>query len=271
MTMTEADIQDVIARFTATAKNAQAAGFDGVEIHAAHGYLLAQFLSPLTNKRSDEWGGDLAGRAKLLLTIVESVRQACGDDFSLSVKLNSADFQRGGFDTQDALQVVKWLEPFNLDFVELSGGSYEAPAMQGRTADNRTLAREAYFLAFAEEIQKQSTTPIMTTGGVTRLQTAEHVIQKGMSLVGLATALATTPDLIHRWQTEPERVSVMAPVSWKDKTLAGLATMAKVKRNLRRVSAGKPPSASLNSVLSLILDQVRTLKLTKRYKKRNTA
>jgi hypothetical protein len=87
----------------------------------------------------------------------------------------------------------------------------------------------------------------------------------------LATALATTTDLINRWHSEPELVSIMEPVSWKDKTLAGLATMAKVKRNLRRISAGKKPSSSLNSVLSLILDQVRTLKLTKRYKSRNTA
>lgn len=143
--MSEADIQDVITRFTNTALKAEEAGFDGVQVHAAHGYLLSQFLSPLVNKRADKWGVNNANRARLLIEIVSHIRNAVSPHFSVSVKLNSADFQRGGFNVNDAIFVVQQLEELHIDFVELSGGSYEAPAMQGRSADERTLAREAYF------------------------------------------------------------------------------------------------------------------------------
>lgn len=132
--MSEADIAEVKARFINTALLAQRVGFDGVQIHAAHGYLLSQFLSPLTNQRRDRWGGSLENRARLLLEIVEGIRQQAGSGFALSVKLNSADFQRGGFSTEDAKAVVEMLNPIGVDLVELSGGSYEAPAMHGQPA-----------------------------------------------------------------------------------------------------------------------------------------
>ncbi len=163
--MSEADIAEVKARFINTALLAQRVGFDGVQIHAAHGYLLSQFLSPLTNQRSDRWGGGLENRARLLLEIVEGIRQQVGSGFALSVKLNSADFQRGGFSTEDAKAVVEMLNPLGVDLVELSGGSYEAPAMHGQARDGRTLAREAYFLEFAREIVSVAHMPVMVTGG----------------------------------------------------------------------------------------------------------
>ena len=127
--MTAADIADVQHRFVHTALLAERAGFTGVEIHAAHGYLLSQFLSPLSNRRTDAWGGNLENRARLLLDIVRDVRAAVGPGFAVAVKLNSADFQRGGFSPEDAQAVVAMLSPLGVDLVELSGGSYEAPAM----------------------------------------------------------------------------------------------------------------------------------------------
>jgi len=266
--MDEAEIEDVINRFVHSAQQAQKAGFDGVQIHAAHGYLLAQFLSPLTNKRNDNWGGSIENRARLLLTITREIKQACGSLFSISVKLNSADFQRGGFEPADAQMVVDMLSELNIDFVELSGGSYEAPAMQGNTADARTLAREAYFLEFAQRISAHSSVPIMTTGGITRLPVAQRVIDSGVALVGMATSLAFTPDLPNKWRQNQEDVHVMPKLKWKDKTLSGLATMAVVKRQIRRVGEGKSPQGKLSPIISLILDQVRTAKLTKRYRKR---
>ena len=265
--MTETEINDVVSRFVTTASLAKQAGYDGVQIHAAHGYLLAQFLSPLTNKRKDEWGGSLENRARLLLTIVQQVREQCGKDFDVAVKLNSADFQRGGFDVDDARDVVGMLAQLNVDLVELSGGSYEAPAMQGRTADDRTLAREAYFLTFAEQVASTTTIPIMTTGGIRKLAVAQRVIQSGVDMVGIASALALTPDLPNQWRASPDTLGVIPVVNWKDKTLSGLATMAQVKRQLRRVGNGKRPSQNTNPIISLILDQLRSAKLTKRYRK----
>lgn len=267
--MNEMEIEDVIQRFTTTAKRAEEAGFDGVEIHAAHGYLLAQFLSPLTNKRDDKWGGSLENRARLLIEVVKSVKEACSDSFAIAVKLNSADFQRGGFDVADAEQVVKMLGELNIDLVELSGGSYEAPAMQGRTADDRTLSREAYFLEFASQIAENVAVPIMTTGGVRRYEVAKQVIDNGVQLVGMASALALTPDLPNKWQQDKTVLGHLPEVNWKDKTLSGLATMALVKQQLRRIAAGKSPNLSASPLWALITDQVRSAKLTKRYKKQH--
>src|SRR5882757_1167438 len=127
----EAGIAAIVARFATTARLAEAAGFSGVQIQAAHGYLISQFLSPLTNRRADAWGGELHNRARLLLDVVRAVRAAVAPGFSVAVKLNSADFQKGGFEASDATQVVRWLNELPVDLVELSGGSYESPAMQG--------------------------------------------------------------------------------------------------------------------------------------------
>ncbi|MBH0040486.1 NADH:flavin oxidoreductase/NADH oxidase family protein [Pseudoalteromonas sp. SWN166] len=266
--MTKTDIDDVITRFTLTAQQAEKAGFNGVQIHAAHGYLLAQFLSPLTNKRDDKWGGNLQNRTRLLLEITRSIKAACSSTFSVSVKLNSADFQRGGFEPSDAQVVVDLLNELNVDFVELSGGSYEAPAMQGKTSDERTLAREAYFLEFAKVISQRSSIPIMTTGGISRLSIANTVIDSGVALVGVATALAYQPNLVNKWQNEPLQLAVLPSVTWQDKTLAGLATMALVKRQIRRVGQGKPIKINASPIFTLISDQLRSVKLTKRYRKR---
>ena len=265
--MTTEEITDVIKRFVITATRAKQAGFDGVEIHAAHGYLLAQFLSPLTNHRTDEWGGSLKNRAKLLLTIVEKIRHACGKEFDLAIKLNSADFQRGGFDIADAEQVVSMLEVSDVDMVELSGGSYEAPAMQGRTADDRTLEREAYFLIFAEQIAQSTSIPIMTTGGIRQKATAEKVLTSGISLVGMASALAYTPDLPNQWQQGNLIEGHIPDVSWQDKTLKGLAVMALVKSQLKRIAVGKLPKTKSSPFLALVCDQLTKTKLTKRYRR----
>ncbi|MCY7295615.1 NADH:flavin oxidoreductase/NADH oxidase family protein [Alteromonas sp. a30] len=266
--LTESEILDVIARFVNTAKLAEKAGFDGVQIHGAHGYLLAQFLSPLTNKRNDKWGGTLENRARILIEIIKGVREQVGPSFAVAVKLNSADFQRGGFDIDDAEQVVAMLHGLGVDVVELSGGSYESPAMQGRTADQRTLAREAYFIDFAKRIAEKSAIPIMTTGGVTRLATAEMVLSHQVELVGLARALAFNPSLPNQWLKTPALEGSIPQVHWKDKTMGALAVMAIIKRNLRRLSRNKVPAGGLSPIWTLLIDQFRTHRLTKRYRKR---
>ncbi len=264
--MGEADIADVIERFATTAHAAEQAGFTGVQIHAGHGYLLSQFLSPLTNQRDDAWGGNLMRRARLLLEVVRAVRARVAPGFCVGVKLNSADFQRGGFSGDDARQVLAMLNAERVDLVELSGGSYESPAMQGHTADGRTLAREAYFLEFARDLAQVATMPLMTTGGIARRAIAEQVLQGGVAIVGAATALAAAPDLLREWQAGREPVAAMPVVGWKDKTLASLARMALVRRRLHALAAGAGAPTAYGPVFTLVLDQVRAARLTRRYR-----
>ncbi len=265
--MTEADIAEVKARFVKTSVLAEATGFTGVQIHAAHGYLLSQFLSPLTNQRSDRWGGSLENRARLLVEAVKEVRAAVGPRFAVSVKLNSADFQRGGFSPDDAKQVVTMLNALGVDLIELSGGCYEAPAMHGQARDGRTLAREAYFLEFAKDIATVATMPVMVTGGIRRLPVAEQVLANGIDVVGMATALAIEPNLPRAWREGAERAPVLRPITWKNKVLASVGYMAMVKHQLRRLSLGRRTRPDVAPALALIEQQVDTLLQTRRYRR----
>jgi 2,4-dienoyl-CoA reductase-like NADH-dependent reductase (Old Yellow Enzyme family) len=265
--MTVAQIAEVIERFAATAHAAEQAGFDGVQIHGAHGYLLSQFLSPLSNRRDDQWGGALANRARLLLDVVRAVRARVSATFCVSVKLNSADFQRGGFSEDDARQVVALLNELPVDLIELSGGSYESPAMQGRTADGRTLAREAYFLEFAQALATVARMPVMTTGGIARQAIAEQVLASGVAVVGIGTALTVVPDLPRQWRAGGAPSAISPPVNWKDKGLVSLATMAVARRRLRSLGAGGSNGGNLSPAFSLVLDQLLTSLLTRRYRK----
>jgi 2,4-dienoyl-CoA reductase-like NADH-dependent reductase (Old Yellow Enzyme family) len=264
--MTQADIAEVIERFAATAHAAEQAGFTGVQIHAAHGYLISQFLSPLSNRRDDAWGGSLANRARLLLEVLRAVRARVTPGFCVAVKLNSADFQRGGFSEDDARQVLAMLNEEKVDLVELSGGSYESPAMQGRTADGRTLAREAYFLEFAQDLVKVAQMPLMTTGGISRRAIAEQVLRSGVAIVGMATALAALPELPREWQAGREPQAAMPAVDWRDKVLVSLARMALVRRRLHALAGGGGALAAYSPVATLVLDQLRSLRLTRRYR-----
>ncbi len=263
--MSASDIQKLQSCFVTTAKLAETAGFTGVQIHAAHGYLLSQFLSPITNRRTDMWGGSIENRARLLLDIVRSVREAVSPQFCVAVKLNSADFQRGGFSSDDALQVVKMLNACKVDLVELSGGSYEAPAMQGQARDGRTLAREAYFLEFAKDIAAVASMPLMVTGGIRRKAVAEQVVNSGVAMAGIATALALAPQLPNDWRAGKETTAELPPIRWKNKVLASLATMALVKFQMTRLSQGKTPKPGISPVWALIVSQWSAARQTKQY------
>ena len=281
--MTEEEIEVLIQRFTATSKQAELAGFTGVQVHAAHGYLISQFLSPLTNLRSDQWGGDINNRSRVLIEIVKRIRQSVKPEFCVSVKLNSADFQKGGFELHDAKAVIQLLNELDVDLVELSGGSYESPAMQGRVTEKdaekpeTTLRREAYFVDFAREIASVAKMPIMVTGGILRRVVAEQALEKdsagfGVEMLGLAQAMAFRPDLPNQWR-EHELEIKLPQVNWKNKTFAALAVMAVTKVQLKRLAQGKSPKANVSLFFSLIGDQIETNKRTKRYRRwrENTA
>jgi 2,4-dienoyl-CoA reductase-like NADH-dependent reductase (Old Yellow Enzyme family) len=265
--MTDADIAEVQQRFTRAALLAERSGFTGVQIHAAHGYLLSQFLSPITNKRQDQWGGSIENRARLLLDIVRSVRGAVSPQFVVSVKLNSADFQRGGFSPDDAKRVVELLNPLGVDLVELSGGSYEAPAMQGQARDGRTLAREAYFLEFARDIAAVAHMPLMVTGGIRRRAVAEQVVDSGIGMVGIATALSIDPNLPRDWRAGKNNAPVLRPITWKNKVLGSVANMAVVKFQLKRLSEGRGTHPQVSPLRALLLQQLTTVCETRRYRR----
>jgi 2,4-dienoyl-CoA reductase-like NADH-dependent reductase (Old Yellow Enzyme family) len=266
-----ADISQLVARFATTARLAEAAGFSGVQIHAAHGYLISQFLSPLTNRRTDMWGGELHDRARLLLDVVKAVRAVVSPGFSVAVKLNSADFQKGGFEASDAVQVVRWLNELPVDLVELSGGSYESPAMQGTPRAGSTAAREAYFLDFARDISAVARMPVMVTGGIRRRAVAEQALQPsegrpGVAMVGIASAMAFEPKLPERWRTG-EALEIDIPgVAWRNKAYASLARMALVKLQLRRLGSGRLPKSDASPLLALIRQQIMTRRRTRLYR-----
>ncbi|MGE7816976.1 NADH:flavin oxidoreductase/NADH oxidase family protein [Pseudomonas sivasensis] len=264
--MTEDDIQDVIRRFATSARLAEKAGFTGVQIHGAHGYLLSQFLSPLSNHRSDRWGGSLENRARLLLEVIHAVRASVSSSFCVAVKLNSADFQRGGFDETDARAVVEMLNPLPIDLLELSGGSYEAPAMQGEARDGRTLAREAYFLEFAAEMASVATMPVMVTGGIRRLPIVKQVLDSGIAMAGIATALTLEPQLIKHWREGRDLNPQLKPIDWKRKPLASLATLAVVRGQMRRLSRGRLPNPKVIPWLALACDQWFIARRTRQYR-----
>ena len=265
--MSVADIEEIQRRFVRTAQLAEQAGFNGVQIHGAHGYLLSQFLSPISNRRQDAWGGVIENRARLLLDIVKGVRAAVSAQFAVAVKLNSADFQRGGFSPEDAQQVVRMLNELSVDVVELSGGSYEAPAMQGQARDGRTLAREAYFLEFAQSMVAVARMPLMVTGGIRRKTIADQVVESGVSLVGIATALAINPTLVHAWRSGQELAPELTPITWHNKMMASLATMARVKYQLTCLSQGRTINPRISPLWALVSQQVKTVWQTRKYRK----
>ncbi|MBX3506149.1 MAG: NADH:flavin oxidoreductase/NADH oxidase family protein [Parvibaculum sp.] len=205
--MTGAEIEDVIRRFAFVASVARDTGFTGVQIHGAHGYLISEFLSPDVNTRTDEWGGSLENRARLLLETVRAVRRAVGSDFPISVKLNSADFQRGGFSHEDAIRVASWLNAEGLDLLEISGGTYEQPRLVGlddmtlhpeksETRRESTIAREAYFLDYARDIRAATTMPLMVTGGFRTVAGMNAALASGtMDVVGIARPLCVDPEI----------------------------------------------------------------------------
>lgn len=202
--LTIPEIEDIVRRFGICAAAVKAAGFTGVQVHAAHGYLLSQFLSPRSNQRTDAYGGELANRARPLMEAVASVRAAVGPDFPVSVKLNSADFQKGGFAFEDSLQVAQWLEAAGVDLLEISGGTYEQPRLLGaegieeveqQSVKQSTAMREAYFVDFAIAMQEKVSIPLMVTGGFRNRQVMERVIERGdAALIGLGRPMCVVTD-----------------------------------------------------------------------------
>ena len=207
--MTEEDILDVIDRFVFTAKIARDTGFTGVQFHSAHGYLLSEFLSPDINNRTDAWGGSIENRARIHLEIIKRCRHEVGEDFPISVKLNSADFQKGGFSPDESIKVAQMLENAGVDIIEISGGTYEQPKLIGVEASinakrsekrkESTIAREAYFLEYAQDIRKAVSIPLMVTGGFRTREGINDALQSNVcQIVGIGRPLCADPYCIKK-------------------------------------------------------------------------
>ncbi len=201
------EILDVINRFEYAAKVVQDCGFTGIQLHAAHGYLFNQFLSPDVNTRTDEWGGPLENRAKLLLETIRRVRDAVGKDFPISVKLNVADFLEGGFGPEESIKVATWLRDLSTDLIEISGGTAEEPSMflanrERMNADRAVhieesdIAKEAYFLEYAREIRNATSIPLMVTGGFRTKAGMNAALEVGATdIIGIGRPLCVGTDL----------------------------------------------------------------------------
>lgn len=194
--LSTAEIEEIVDKFAETARVAESSGFGGVQIHAAHGYLVAQFLSPLSNQRTDEWGGDPERRRRFLIEIVRRIRSTVAPGFAVSVKLNSADFQRGGFSEDESREVVRALTEESVDLIEISGGSYESPAMMGKVQKQSTRDREAYFLEYAETVRAiAGDIPLAVTGGFrSRSAMVEALASGACDVIGLGRPTITIPD-----------------------------------------------------------------------------
>lgn len=261
----EEEIHEIIGRFAKTAELAKKAGFTGVQVHSAHGYLSSQFLSPLTNRRTDEWGGPIENRARFLISIIREVHARCGPEFPVSVKLNSADFQRGGFTEEESMRVVEMLNDEGIDLLEISGGNYEAMALfgleEGQPGANgagngtgmaeSTRAREAYFLDYAKQVRDVAKMPLMLTGGMRTKAAMEEVLATGaVDVIGIARPLAVEPDLPKQLIEGTVEGASSGPIRLVNKTLSGLAEVGFYARNLARIGEGKTPTYELNKAAS---------------------
>ena len=193
------EILNIISAFSFAAKMVKEAGFSGVQIHGAHGYLVSQFLSPRHNQRTDRWGGSLENRMRFVIEIYKSIRAEVGTKFPIGIKLNSSDFQKGGFSEEDSLDTVKVLSELGIDLIEISGGTYEVAAMTGKNIKEvakSTLEREAYFLDFTKKIRASTICPILLTGGFRTLKGMESALsESSFDMIGLARSMAIDPEL----------------------------------------------------------------------------
>jgi len=247
--LTDAEVHDLIARYATAARIVKKAGFSGVQIHGAHGYMVSQFLSPHHNQRTDEWGGSAEKRRRFVLEVYKAMREQVGPDFPIGIKLNSADFQRGGFTEEESLDTIKALSDAGIDLIEISGGTYEAPAMTGVKAKQEpvkdsTRQREAYFLAFAEKARKTVKTPLVVTGGFRTLAGMADAITSGaVDMVGIARSLALEPDLPNRLLAGQQPLNQIKPIKTGIPPIdkMGLMEITWYTGQLKRIGKGEAP------------------------------
>ena len=258
--LSDIEILEIIERFAYAAKVCKESGFTGVQIHGAHGYLVSQFLSPTHNQRTDKWGGSIENRMRFVSEIYQAIRREVGAQFPISIKLNSADFQKGGFSKEDSMKVVQHLSELGMDLIEISGGTYETPVMTGTNIKDSTKAREAYFMDYCEEVRKIVKTPLMLTGGFRSSQGMNEALATGVcDMVGIARSLAINPDFSNELLSGKDVKSLVKPLStgfpFLDRTFP--LEIVWYTDQLHLMGKGQDPNikrSPLRSVLSMILE-----------------
>jgi len=251
---TTAEIEEIIQRFGRSAAICKKAGFSGVQIHGAHGYLINQFLSPHHNRRTDEWGGSSEKRRRFVLAVYREIRRQVGTDFPVSIKLNSADFQRGGFTEQESMATIEALAEAGIDLIEISGGTYEAPAMSGgleATKKASTVAREAYFLEFAEKVRASIDVPLMVTGGFRSVAAMNGALRSGaLDVIGLARLLAIDPEAPAALLQGQDSAQHVRPITTGIKQIDQMGVMEVFwyTLQLKRIASGGDPKPDENGL-----------------------
>ena len=292
--MDEATIRSVIERFGVATRAAKEAGFDGVQLHGAHGYLISQFLSPISNQRDDQWGGSIENRARFLLDVVRAAKAEAGPGFAIGLKLNSSDFQKGGFSEDDSSAVIGMLNEIGLDFLEISGGTYEQPKMvgaggvlnedtdKGEVVRASTAAREAYFLYYAQQVRGAAKIPLLVTGGFRSVEGMNAALAAGEAdMIGLGRPLCADPDgpaklLSGEWAALPR---------WEDELRLGRGFFSKTSpiamirmvnvfgaqawyyAQLQRIADGKGADKKLGLLKAFLVMEGYDSKMAKAYRK----
>jgi len=253
--MDEAEIGAAIRSFASAAAFAKAAGFTGVQVHGAHGYLVSQFLSPLTNRREDRWGGPLENRARFARAVLREIRRTVGDAFPIGIKLNSADFQRGGFTEEESMRVLRMLREDGIDLVEISGGSYESRVMLSQ-ADS---GRDAFFLDYAKKARAEVDIPLMVTGGFRERAAMENALAQGaLDVIGMARPFTNNPrialDLLEARTSKAADPPVMPGLGRLGGTSQAMMSVAQ----MGLLARGKSPTlrfGGLSAVLGALVEE----------------
>lgn len=251
---TDAEIKDIIQRFGRSAAICKKAGFSGVQIHAAHGYLINQFLSPHHNLRDDHWGGSAEKRRNFLIEVYKAVRTEVGQDFPVAIKLNSADFQKGGFTEEESLATIQALATLGIDLIEISGGTYETGVAKSQQKAS-SAAREAFFLEFAEKVRHSVTTPLMVTGGFRSVEGMNNALASGaLDLVGIARLMAIDPDAPQFLLNGQNSRYAVKPIKTGIKKIDSLGVMEVLwyALQLKRIAQGKPTKPNESGLWALL-------------------
>lgn len=250
--LNESQILAIIEAFGNTAIILKDAGFSGVQIHGAHGYLVSQFLSPYSNIRSDKWGGSLENRARFVIEVYRKIRARVGKSFPIGIKLNSADFQKGGFSEEESMEVVKILSKEGIDLIEISGGTYEAPAMMGKRKKS-TIKREVYFMDYIEKASKITTTPLMLTGGFRTTSIMKDAIASNqLDIIGIARPFTVYPNIGNEIFNK-SRINFNTKIKKTGvKGIDGAMNIIWYESQIKRLGKGKVPKPDLNPWLVFI-------------------
>lgn len=250
----ESEIQNIISRFAFAASKVKELGFTGVQIHGAHGYLISQFLSPYHNRRKDQWGGSLENRMRFVVEIYKKMRKLVGPSFPIGIKLNSADFQKGGFTEEESMEVVSILSQLGIDLIEISGGNYESQVMMGNKRTS-TKVREAYFLEYCKKVRTLVDTPLMLTGGFRSQNAMQEALDSGAcDIIGLGRSIVLNPDFPNQLMNGENIVSEVHPLTtgWKMLDKLFPLEITWYTNQIHRMGNGKNPRPNLSVKVSVL-------------------